>query len=285
METKKITVKHYLNKRAKPKTYKKELCYPLYIQLIVYAKKAQLKSRINHHLELFQSEIESISGKDHKLAEIMLSGYFTEKQIARVYQNQTFPLHQLLNDEIEVIRRIIALQHPFDNKDFTLNDFSEEYRRHVTEITDILDDHIKDMYLENLNKIFHASVDKNNQRKAFNICNYFIHYLNWDFTFYNFYESTYEVIPSELKYLENFIDKKLLTAIKAYLAYHSKVNILKRYLEKKEQGKISTVSYLDWITDIKDFIMKEFVMIFGKKKGTEYVESLDSILVQIIKGD
>ena len=35
MSNKKITVKHYLNKRAKPKIYRKEEFYPLYIQLIV----------------------------------------------------------------------------------------------------------------------------------------------------------------------------------------------------------------------------------------------------------
>lgn len=284
MERKKITVKHYLNKRAKPRIYRNEAYYPLYIQLIVYARKAQLKSRINNHLAIYRSEIEQICSKDGELAGLMLSGYFTEKYLERFCRNETFPLFNLLNDEVEVIRRIISLQDPFGNKSFTLNNFSREYALHITEITDILDDYIRRKYRENLNSIFHRTVERSSEKKAFNICNYFMHYINWDHDFYNFYELTYEVIPSELKYLENYLEKELLTAIKAYLAYHSKVNVLKRYLEKKEHGRISTVSYLDWITGIKDFISKEFIKIFGGKKGKEYVESLDSILTRTIRG-
>ncbi len=116
------------------------------------------------------------------------------------------------------------------------------------------------------------------ERKTFNIANFFIHYINWNYTFSNFYEITYEVIPSELKYVENYLDPTLLTSIKAYMAYHSKVNILKRYMEKQEHGRISTLSYLDWITDIKDFLIKEFNKLFGKKKAQEYVNNLDRIL-------
>ena len=78
------------------------------------------------------------------------------------------------------------------------------------------------------------------------------HYINWNLPFSNFYEITYEVIPSELKYIENHLDKPLLTSIKAYIAYHSKVNIVKRYMDKQEDGRTSTLSYLDWITDIKE---------------------------------
>ena len=62
------------------------------------------------------------------------------------------------------------------------------------------------------------------------------------------------------------------------MAYHSKVNLVKRHMEKKEHGKISTVSYLDWITEIKDLLGKEFLKIFGKKKAELYVDSLDNIL-------
>jgi len=284
MGSRKITVKHYLNTRAKPKIYNKESYYPLYIQLIASARKAQIKSRINEHLALYQAEIEKMTKKNKELAELMHSGYFTEEQMEEILNKETFPLFQLLNDEVDVITRIITLQKPFDRTNYSLKDFSADYQRYITEITDILDQSIKQEYRANLNRIFHETVDKKQERKAFNICNYFIHYLNWDFTFSNFYEVTYEVIPSELKYLENYLKKDLQTSIKAYLAYHSKVNVLKRYLEKKEHGKISTVSYLDWITEIKDFILKEFIKIFGKKKATEYIRSLDNILTRKITG-
>ena len=81
----------------------------------------------------------------------------------------------------------------------------------------------------------------------------------------------------------NDIPGKVLTTVSMPLK--AKLNVLKRYLEKKAQGKISTVSYLDWITEIKEFITKEFVKIFGKNKGLEYVECLDAILIQNIKGN
>ncbi len=283
MEAKKITIKHYLNKRAKPKVYRKEYFYPMYIQLIVDAKKAQLKSRINEHLKIYQSEIDQLTNRDKELDKLILSGYFTGKQLDKVYADQLFPLYQLLQDEISVIRKIIILQKPFENKNFTLNNFSREYKKHITEITDILDNFIKKEYRKNLNEIFHNTVDKKTEKKVFNISNYFIHYINWNYSFNNFYDITYEVIPSELKHLENYLHKDLLVSIKAYLAYHSKINILKRYLEKKEKGKISSVSYLDWLTEIKEFIRKEFTKIFGKLKANQYLENIDNILAREIK--
>jgi len=278
MEGKKITVKHYLNQRAKPREYRKDLFYPLYIQIIVDAKKAQIKSRINEHLEIYQSEIDNMTRKNKELDQLILEGYFTEKQIENVYRNETFPLYQLLSDEIDVLKRIIILQKPFENKNFTLQNFSYEYEKHVTEITNILDMHIKEKYRKRLSEIFLDTVDKKEEKRTFNITNFFIHYINWNNTFSNYYEVTYETIPSELKYIENYLEASLLDSIKAFMAYHSKVNLVKRHMEKKEHGKISTLSYLDWITEIKEILRKEFLKIFGKKKADVYVESLDRIL-------
>ncbi len=278
MHSKKITVKHYLNRRAKPRIYRREEYYPLYIQLIVDAKKAQIKSRISHYLSIYHSEIEQFTRKDSELDKLVLSGYFTEKLFERILEERIFPITPLIEDEVAVITKIIKLQNPFENKQFTLNLFSREYEKHVTEITEILDDTIKDSYRKNLNTLFLESVDKNDKKKTFNITNFFRHYINWNFPFSNFYEITYEVIPSELKYIENYIEPSLLTSIKAYMAYHSKVNIVKRYMDKQEDGRISTLSYLDWITDIKNFVIREFTKLFGKKKALEYVGSLDRIL-------
>lgn len=282
MPSKKITVKHYLNQRAKPKLFRKEEYYPLYIQLIVDAKKAQIKSRLSQYINLYNSEIEQFTKKEGQLTKLLLSGYFTEKLFERIDEEKIFPVANLLEDEVAVITKIIRLQNPFENKQFTLNHFSGEYRKHVTEITEILDDSIKFAYRKNLNSLFLDSVDKDEKKKTFNISNFFIHYINWNFPFSNFYEITYEVIPSELKYIENFIEPTLLTSIKAYMAYHSKVNIVKRYMDKQEDGRISTLSYLDWITDIKDFVIREFTKLFGKKKALEYVGSLDRILERTI---
>jgi len=278
MFSKKITVKHYLNKRAKPKLYKKEEYYPLYIQLIVDAKKAQIKSRLSQYLEIYHSEIEQFTNKDSGLDKLLLSGFFTERLYDKIIEENLFPVSNLIEDEVNVITKIIELQKPFDNKQFTLNNFSGEYKKHVSEITEILDDTIKTSYRKNLNHLFLDAVDKDDKKKTFNIANFFIHYINWNFPFSNFYEITYEVIPSELKYIENRVNPSLLTSIKAYMAYHSKVNIVKRYMDKQEDGKISTLSYLDWTTDIKEFVILEFTKLFGKTKAIEYVSSLDRIL-------
>lgn len=285
MASKKITVKHYLNKRAKPRFYLKEEYYPVYIQLIVDAKKAQIKSRINKYLDLYQSEIRTIHRDEVQLKKLILSGFFTDELFERIVNDKIHPISSLLNDEINVITKIIELQHPFVNENFTLNNFSTDYEKHVTEITDILDNSIKESYRLSLNRIFLESIDREEQKRIFTIVNFFIHYINWDNTFSNFYEITYEVIPSELKLVENYLEPGLLLSIKAYLAYHSKVNILKRHMDKQEQGKISTLSYLDWITYIKDFIVREFTKLLGEKKSIEYVACLDSILDRNIRND
>jgi len=81
-----------------------------------------------------------------------------------------------------------------------------------------------------------------------------------------------------LKTIENLLSNDLRITIKAFMAYHTKVNILKRFFEKREKGKISTLSYLDWETDIKSFLHKEFEDLFGEQKALEYIISLDNIL-------
>jgi hypothetical protein len=283
MPGKKITVKHYLNKRAKPRFYQGEEYYPVYIQLIVDAKKAQIKSRINHYLNLYQSELKTIHREEVQLKKLILSGLFTDDLFGRIIHDKIHPVSPLLEDEVSVITKIIELKHPFDNDQFTLNNFSSDYEKHVTEITDILDESIKESYRMNLNRIFLDSLEKEEEKRVFTIVNFFIHYINWENSFSNFYDITYEVIPTELKLVENYLDDDLMVSIKAYLTYHSKVNILKRYMEKQEQGKISTLSYLDWIIYIKEFILREFTKLLGEKKAIEYIACLDSILERNIR--
>ncbi len=283
MESRKITVKHYLNKRAKPKFLKKEEYYPLYIQIIVNGKKAQIKSKINENLKIYRSDIERYTRNDVELNRFLLAGYFSDKQLERIFEIKQFPIYHLLNDEVEVIKRIILFMRPFKNKSFSLSNFSSDYKKHTTEITKILDNEIKALYRNELKTLFLKSIDQEENRDVFNISNYLIHFINWDNSFNNFYESTYEIIPSELKKIETLLSNELRTSIKAFMAYYSKVNLLKRFFEKRELGRISILSYLDWETDIKDFIHKEFVTLFGEQKALQYVISLDNILVKIIK--
>ncbi len=283
METRKITVKHYLNKRAKPRTYRNRKYYPLYIQLIVEGKKAQIKSRINEHLYIYRSEIDQITNRNKDLDELILSGYFSESQLEKIESSRQFPLCPLMHDEVAVIKKIIELHKPFESRAFSLKNFSAEYEKNVREITDILDEKIKEHYLTGLREIFYNSTNKPELREIFNISNFLIHFINWEKSFYNFYELTYEVLPSEIRKVEKLLRDELKMSIRAFMAFHSKVNILKRYLEKKERGRISTLSYLDWITEIRSFLEKEFVKIFGSKKGKTYVNHLNQILVREIE--
>jgi len=208
-----------------------------------------------------------------------VQGYFSDNFLLNVNKRKQFPFFHLLNDEVNIITRIISYKKPFENKKFSLSNFSSEYEKHTTEITKILDDSIKEMYRTELKSIFLKAIDQDDNKDIFKVTNYFIHFINWENTFYNFYESTYEVVPSGLKSIENMLNNELRVAIKAYMAYHSKVNVLKRFFEKRELGKISTLSYLDWQIDIKEFIMLEFEKIFGEQKALEYIISLDNILV------
>ena len=283
MENKKITVKHYLNKRAKPKTYHKDRFYPLYIQIIVTGKKAQIKSKINEHLKIYRSDIERFTKNDDELNKLILAGYLSDKLLDKIIKNKIFPIYHLLIDEVNIIKRIIRFYKPFEDENFTLSNFSNEYKKHTTEITNILDNKIKEMYQTELKSLFLKSIDQDENRDVFKISNYFIHFINWENSFSNFYETTYEIIPSELKLIENLLSNELRTSIKAFMAYHSKVNILKRFFEKRELGRISTLSYLDWETDIKDFVTKEFEKIFGEQKSLQFVISLDNILVRNIR--
>jgi hypothetical protein len=184
---------------------------------------------------------------------------------------------------VEVIKKVIRFLDPFDNDDFTLNNFSFEYQKHTEEITQVLDTSIKKLFRDELKVIFLKSIDEDDNKNLFSISNYLIHFINWDSSFSNFYDSTYEILPTELKTIESALNKELRATIKAFMAYHANVNILKRFFEKREQGKISTLSFLDWQTTIKDFILKQFEKVFGEQRALEYVICLDNLLVQAIK--
>jgi hypothetical protein len=283
MERRKITVKHYLNFRAKEKIFLKEKYFPLYIQIIVNGKKAQIKSRIHEFLKIYRSDIERIAQNNADLYNLILDGYFSEKLLENIERKKLFPLNQLLQDEISVIKRIIVYQRPFDNENFTLFNFGWEYQVHTTEITKIFDNYIKLSYQAELKEIFLKTIDQDDNRDIFKTVNFFIHYLNWNNSFSSIYDATSEIMPVEQKLVENLLSNELHSSIKAYLAYLSKVNIVNRLFERRQEGRITTLSYLDWQTDIKEFVYREFVPLYGEQKSLEFQISLDNILQKAIK--
>ena len=160
MERRKVTVKHYLNLRAKDKVFQREKYYPLYIQIIVNGKKAQIKSRIHEFLKIYRSDIERITQNNEEFNNLILDGYFSERFLENIERKKIFPLYQLFLDEIAVLKRIIIHQRPFDNANFTLFNFGLEYQVHTTEITKIFDNDIKKSYLAELKELFLKSIDQ-----------------------------------------------------------------------------------------------------------------------------
>jgi len=276
-KTRKITVKHYLNKRAKARVLGDEKYYPLYLQLIVSGQKAQLKSKAYEYFNSYRGYIDKLSSDNEKV-NLINQGYFSDQLLRKISLEKIFPLNTILEDETELISRIIKSILLYNSKTFSLINFSSIYDNHIMDIHEILEQAVKKRYLRELNDIFLKSTKSEDSRKLFKVSNYFIHYIKWDTSFCDYYETTYEVLPSEIKFLENSLTEELKQEIKALLAFHSRANYLRRFLDKIEKGRLPNINYIDWLDSGKDFILKEFINIFGKQKAVEYLNSLDLIL-------
>ena len=273
----KLTVKHYLNKRAKSKSLDGEIFYPLYIQIIVVGHKAQIKSKVSESLIHYKGNTEKYF-LNKKMANLVSSGYFSDSLMDKIKSGKIFPFYPLFEDEIEIIKSIINSGQPFTNKSFSLLNISSIFELYLKDIQHVLDDAIRKYYLLELNEIFLKSTTDSKQKKIFNVSNFFIHYINWKNNFCEYYETTYEVLPTEIKFIENYLSDDLKLQIKAGLAFHSRANYLKRFLDKTELGLFPNVTLIDWKDRGKDFVVKEFVKIFGKQRATEYINSIDLIL-------
>jgi len=283
MASKKITVKYYLNKRAKAKFLAKEKYFPLYIQIIVNGKKAQIKSKINEHLRIYRSDVERITKGNEMMHELLMEGYVSEKFFEEIKRSKVFPLHQLLTDETVVVAKIIALHQPFTNEDFTLNEFSEEYAKYTEEITNRIDNKLKSLYLSELQSLLLKTIDREEKKEIYKMVDFLINYINWSNPFHTIYTITSDILPYEVRKIEDLLNPELRVQIKSFITFREKVNLLKRFFEKREMGKISTLSYLDWQTDIRDFVYKEFETLFGPQKALEYVLTLESLLKSDMK--
>ena len=278
-------IQHFLKKDAEPVTYQSESYYPLYIQINVLNKKATIKSRLDEHIKIYQSALEKFTNSDRQFQKLISAGYFSENSLKSINNEQIFPIYHLLNDEIYVLNKLIDYKITNKSGDFNMQNLDREYITFTLEISDILDDHIKNQYIEEVKYIFLQSVDKEKEKVIFNISNYLIHFINWNNSFYNFYDSTFDLFPGALKKIENRFSKELRNNIKAYMAFYNNINQLKRHFEKRESGKISSLCFVDWQTDIKDILTKQFATFFGPRKAKEYINCLDKIVIKTIDKD
>ena len=281
-KVRKITVKHYLNKRAKAKILGEEKYYPLYLQLIVSGHKAQLKSKIYEYFNSYRGYFEKLFPDPEKI-KLINQGYFSDQLFKKIASERIFPLTNIFEDETELVTKIIKSILHYNTKSFSLYNFSSIYDHHIRDVHDILEDAVKNYYIRELNYIFLKSTKSEDSRKLFKVSNYFIHFINWENSFCDYYEITYEVLPSEIKFLENHLTEDLKLEIKALLAFHSRSNYLRRYLDKTEKGQLPNINYMDWLDSGREFISREFIKIFGKQKAVEYLNALDFILSKELK--
>jgi hypothetical protein len=272
-----ISIKHALNKKAKPLAHATGEFFPLELIVEVNGKKARIKSHLSEYLKIYSGHIDTMTNGDRDLTQLINTGLFSENMLKILWDEKKFPIYQLLTDEINVLKKVIELRK--DKKGgFSLAGLEHTYQNCVKEITDIIDDYIKAAYQGELKTLFLNALDSTEKKDIFKIVNYLIHYINWNHPFYALYDATSELMPGEIKKVESYLTKDLLLSIKAYAAFYSYINPLKRFFEKKEQGRIASLSFLDWQSDIKILLIRQLGLMIGKKTAVLYVERLDKIL-------
>jgi len=230
----------------------------------------------------YQGEIrQAFPGAD--LNSLILRSVFSKEILGKVISEKIFPLFQLLEDELKVIRETIRSMQPFHNPDFSLTHFSHYYSFYIYNLFKVIDDSVKAQYRMELQSIFDETNDDEERKKLFNICNYFLHFINWEHTLVRFYETTYEVLPSEIKYLENYLSPSLKKEIRALLALISRESFIKRQLDKKSKGLVPLINYSDWEHTVRDISLRQFNKVFGNNKSKEYITTLDEILQREFK--
>jgi hypothetical protein len=275
------SIKHYLNHKINPVIYDNAEFYPLSIAIQVNGKETRIKSRLGEYLKIYAGQVERFTNGNQDLARLFNAGLLSEHWLMVIIKEKKFPVFHLMSDEINVLKKVIEIR--FAKKgESTFSDIGRMYENCVKEITDVIDDFIKSSFREELKALFLKSIDSADKKEIFKIVNYFIHFLNWNHPFYTLYDETSEVMPGELRKVESQLPKDLRLSVKAYTAFYTYINPLKRFFEKREQGRIATLSYLDWQSDIKELLIRQFSNILGKKTAVLYVNRLDEILNQCL---
>ncbi len=273
----KVDIKHFLNTKIKAVPYAGSDFYPLYLAIQTGGKKVQIKSGLSGYLKIYNGPLERLTNGDKQLALLMHSGLFSEPWLRKINRDKKFPVYPLMADEISALKKVIEYRMAGKGK-IDLSGIGLLYENCIREITDVIDDHIKSAFQDELKALFLKSIDSAEKKEMFRLVNYFIHFINWNRPFYDVYDATSELMPGELKKIEGRLSKELRLSIKTYTAFYTFINPLKRFFEKREQGRIATLSFLDWQSDIKELLIRQFTSLLGRKTAVLYVTRLDEIL-------
>lgn len=277
-----MKVYHRLNTDKVKKEINEE--YSL-LQLVVEngGKAFYLESLFAKSMKFYLNELKEYSQQNSCSSKLLLNNYIREKDFLTFQKNIELPFGKILRQEILFFEKHI---HKKWGSEPSFVDFNEEFRDiynlYTHDITGYLDDQIKIHYLEGVRNVFIKSTDNEGDKDMFNFSNFLLHFVNWEFSFYDFYETTRDILYGPLKKIESRFSYELNISLKAYLSFRSKSNALLRYIENKEHGKF-TITFIDWEMEVKQVLINEFEKIFGIQKSKDYVYALDRLLSESLE--
>jgi hypothetical protein len=251
--------------------------FPLFIKIEAFGKQVEIKSQINEYLSPYTGDVELSLGKDKEMTNLVNQGYFSSSLFDQIHQLAVFPLFNLLKDELKLIKLVVRHFKKEAGKNFSFENFASVYQIYSADISTILDKNIKKKYYAELRNVFERQLNDKKNPRAYKVSSFFLHFIRWDNDFFSIYENCYEMMPGELKFLENYYSPEMINAIKAYLAYQPRASIFKNMFGKQEKGEITRLTYLDWL-NVKKLLSGEFDKIFGDRTAREYIEILEDIL-------
>ena len=148
-----LTIRHYLNRKVKPVVYGDAAFYPLGINVTCNGKAFRIKSRVGEYLKIYTGHVERLTKGDHDLARLFHAGLFSDPWLSLISKEKKFPVFNLMSDEIRALTKVFGLQ-SLKNRKLTLADIDRLYENCVKEITDVIDEHIKISFLEELKTLF-----------------------------------------------------------------------------------------------------------------------------------
>jgi len=264
-------------------SYKSITYYPIVLSINYGKIHREMPSRLHEYLKFYQSNIVRLFQGDLKLIKIISEGYIDKIFFEKIIKEKIYPFYNLLEDEKYVLKKIINLINNEDLFNKEESELSKLYKKYTTDITDILDREISLRYQQEIREIFTEVINKEYEKRIFNIADFLLHFINWDSSFYYFYDSATEIIPGVIHSIEPRLSYELRTTIRAYRVYFTQINIIKRILDKREKGKIVYITYIDWLEEVKKYLLDSFIINFGERIANEYLTLLEKILIGYLK--